>query len=123
MKKFIIGFLTACFLILCAMVFRPVPSATENNTYDIHDEIVNVFEGPSYDVVFVLKNRKGYPYINRGLENGMNIVELNQKLRGKSVHLKFVDHWTPLDYDKSSPTVAYIKVEDSGEIVYNNIRG
>ena len=106
----------------CMMVLRPVPTPTEANTYIHEDKIVKVFEGPSYDVVFRLENRKGHPYINRGIEAGINMDEFKSKLEGQNVKLKFVDHWTPLDYNKSSPTVAYIEVVETGEILYNNIK-
>jgi hypothetical protein len=68
-----------------------------------------------------LKNKNGYPYINRGLQVGLNIEELNNKLKGQEVLIKFVDHWTSLDFNKSSPTIAYIEIDKTGEIVYNNI--
>ncbi|MBT8232615.1 MAG: hypothetical protein HKO66_09590 [Saprospiraceae bacterium] len=108
-------------LTLFVLIFTPVPTATEDNTYDIYDHIVGVFEGPSNDIVFNLETLQAKPYINRGLERGLSIQELNNKLRGKKVHLKFVEHWTPLDYNRSSPTLAYIELEESGEIIYNSI--
>ena len=110
------------FFILFALCLRPVPIATESNTYDYYTEVEHIFEGGPYDVTFRLKNFDGYPYINRGLQRGLKMEYLTSKLIGSSVHLKFVDHWTPLDYNKSHPTVAYIALEESGEVIYNSIK-
>ena len=112
----------ACaFLVLLVLIFTPVPNATIDNTYDVHDNIINVIEGSCNDIIFDLKNNKAMPYINRGLEQGLTIKELKSKLKGKNVHLKFVDHWTPLDFDKSHPTLAYIELTETGEVLFNNI--
>ena len=114
----------SCFLaiiILVVLILIPVPKPTEANTYDVHDNITNVEQGISNDIVFHLNKISKKPYINRGLEKGLSIEELNKKLVGKKVHLKFVDHWTPLDFNKSNPTLAYIKLTETGEVLYNNI--
>ena len=118
----IVKWTTAAIVILfIALILKPVPEATVSNTYDVHDQILEVFKVSSLDVVFKLKNKDGFPYINRGLQAGLNIEALNNKLKGQEVLLKFVDHWTPLDFNKSSPTIAYIKIDKTGVIVYNNI--
>lgn len=115
----------SCFfalLLLVVLVFIPVPSPTDNNTYSLNDNITNVLEGTSNDIVFSLASHNKKPYINRGLEYGLSIEELNQKLKGQKVHLKFVDHWTPLDFSKSTPPIAYIELIETGEVIYNNIK-
>lgn len=109
-------------LLLVALIFIPVPKATVSNTYSLSDNIVNVIEGTSSDIVFSLESHNQRPYINRGLEFGLSIEELNQKLKGQEVHLKFVNHWTPLDFTKSTPPIAYIELVDTGEIIFNNIK-
>ena len=108
-------------LVLFIMIFTPVPQATPQNTYQIEATVLNVFEGPSNDIVFSLESKHQTPYINRGIELGLDINDLNAKLKGKTATVKLVDHWTPLDFNRSSPTLAYIATED-GEILYNNIQ-
>ena|GEM_PF-669388 len=119
--KFITVSCTLAILLLLVVIFTPVPRATDNNTFDVHDSIVNVIEGTSNDILFNLKNTKAKPYINRGLERGLSIKELQSKLNGQKVHLKIVDHWTPLDFNKNRPTLAYIEIADTGEIIFDVI--
>ena len=48
--------------------------------------ISNISEGTSYDINFRDTNDKSY-YINRGLEQGLNLEELNTKVLNKTVTL------------------------------------
>jgi len=118
-RRQFIYFGAALFLVLLALVFRPVPQATEKNTYTHTSVVEKVLEGPSHDVVFKLRNKDGHPYINRGLDQGLNIQNLKQKLEGEEVRFRFIDHWTPLDPSQSSPTVAYIELASTGEVLYD----
>ncbi|MFT5242158.1 MAG: hypothetical protein ACJA1H_000815 [Glaciecola sp.] len=49
-------------------------------------KIVEITEGPSFDIVFLDYNTDRY-YINRGLENGINLDSLNAKVLNKTVTL------------------------------------
>ncbi len=84
--------LLAIFLLLFMMIFRPVPQPSSNNTFILEDKVVNVFEGPSYDIVFVLDSSAKMPYINRGLERGLSIDSLNMELKGNRARFKIINH-------------------------------
>lgn len=120
--KFIKVSCCSALLLIIVLILTPVPKATDNNTYSVNDNIIDVLEGTSNDIVFSLANHTQTPYINRGLEIGLSIEHLNEKLKGQKVHLKLVDHWTPLDYSKSAPPLAYIELVETGEVIYNNIQ-
>lgn len=104
------------------LILRPVPVATPENTVSHFDYVEYVFEGPSSDIVFNLKDRQGYPYINRGLQRGLDLDVLKQELTNKYIEMKFVKHWTPLDFKQSNPTVAYIKIVEDDRVIYNAIQ-
>lgn len=115
MKKIAATLLIPVFII-GALIFRKVPAATIDNTYLFEDVVANVFEGPGYDIVFAFESSNKKPYINRGLQRGLNIEDLNSQLRGTKARFKFIDHWTPLDPNKMSPTVASIEMDDGTKL-------
>ena len=119
MKNILFG-IGVCVLFLLIKIFTPVPTPTDKNTFSVSDKVVNVFEGPGYDVVFKLESDNKYAYINRGLQQGLNIDELNQKLKGKETHFKFIKHWTPLDWNKTTESIASIETPE-GEILFDRI--
>jgi len=113
---FILFVLSFSFLLL---VLRPVPQVKTHNVKEMTVQLEKVFEGPSNDIVFKIKNLEVYPYINRGLEKGLSIEKIRSQVLGKNLKIKLVKHWTPLDWSQKSPTLAYLEVEDSSIIVYN----
>ncbi|MBT8253519.1 MAG: hypothetical protein HKN00_02255 [Flavobacteriaceae bacterium] len=75
-------FLTAC------IISRPQPQDCEV----VNTTIVKITEGPTFDIVF--HNVKGdYYYINRGLEQGLNLDELNSSVLNKNVTLHLAKIW------------------------------
>ena len=67
------------------------------------------------DAVFNLEGDSRNYYINRGLENGLNLQDLRSNLLNQKVELKIVKHWTPLDWNQRLGTIAEIK---SGDKIY-----
>ncbi|NNE27203.1 MAG: hypothetical protein HKN09_10195 [Saprospiraceae bacterium] len=119
MKKLLLGLGVFLFFLL-GIILRPVPSPTAENTFTLTDKVVRVFEGPCNDIVFQLNSGDKYAYINRGLELGLDIEVLNQQLKGKETHFKLIKHWTPLDWNNSSESIAAIET-DQGEVLYHVI--
>ena len=73
-------------------------------------KIVKITEGPSYDIVFH-DDGTDYYYINRGLEQGLNLDSLNAKVLNKSVTLHL-----PKLFFGTSEHIAQLAIED--EIIY-----
>ena len=94
------------------MIFTPVPKATENNVDIVEGEVLEVFEPCCNDVFFKLKDHERRYYVNRGLERGFSIPELNKELKEQTIQLKVIQHWTPLDWNKSIGSIAEIKQGD-----------
>lgn len=119
MKKRIIIILGLAFIILCGMILKPVPILPEDECLVTYGVVENIYEGGVKDVVFILEGDSKRYYINRGLENGLNIHDLKNELMGMQVTFKYPDHWTPLDPKKQS--VHLSKVELEKNVIYTEI--
>ncbi|MEY8849968.1 hypothetical protein AB9K26_14200 [Psychroserpens sp. XS_ASV72] len=83
MKKFFYLVLFCLFLSLISCVINN-PKPEECEIIDV--KITRISEGSSYDIVFH-DNGSDYYYINRGLEQGLNLDSLNAKVLNKTVTL------------------------------------
>lgn len=111
MKKLLIAAGVVLFL-LFAMIFRPVSVPTENNTVAVTGIVEDLREGGRYDLVFRFKDDPVRYYVNRGLQTTFNLKEARDLMLRKEVTIKYVKHWTPLDY---KGTVKHI-----GEVIFND---
>ena len=75
----------------------------------INTTISNITEGTSYDINFRDTNGKSY-YINRGLEQGLNLEDLNTKVLNKTVTLHLAK---VLGGFAVSEHIAQLSVEDN----------
>ena len=83
--------LAAFFLI----VVGPV-DISKDNCVLVKGTAVRIFEGPSYDIVFKLKEYDRVFYINRGIEQGLSVKGLQNDLLGQQVELWYAKSW-PFD--------------------------
>lgn len=102
---------------LGVLVLRPVPIIDEQEAQVVESVVVDIYEGGVNDVVFKLDDNDTRYYINRGLESGMKIAELKEKLIGNRIILKHPDYWTPLDWNKSSRHIA--KLQYNNEVIFS----
>lgn len=107
-------------LIIAVLIFRPVPTLSENNAIIEKGIVSDIHEGGVNDIVFRLKNNRRLFYLNKGLEKGLAITSLKEKLIGKQVVLKYPKYWTPLDWNNSSRHIS--QVEFNNEILFNELR-
>ena len=84
MKKLIFPFATIVFfvIIFSCIIRNPKPDDCVIKTV----EVSKISEGSSYDIVFHNPDGDFY-YINRGLEQGLNLDSLNAKILNKTVTL------------------------------------
>ena len=84
MKKLIFPFATMVLfvIIFSCLISNPKPDDCVVKTI----QVAKISEGTSYDIVF--HNPEGeFYYINRGLEQGLNLDSLNAKILNKTVTL------------------------------------
>ncbi|MDW3649636.1 MAG: hypothetical protein R8P61_21380 [Bacteroidia bacterium] len=97
--------------ILFILALRPVPMLKENECKEVIGTLERLQEGPGYDLVFKLAEDSRHFYINRALEQGLNLAELKAQLIGKEISLKYPEHWTPLDPFNESIHVSILEFE------------
>ena len=97
-KKILIG-IVALLIIAFFSIFRPVPIVTESEAIVEKGIVSDIYEGGVKDVAFRLENNQRVYYINRGLEQGLNLKDLKNKLIGNEVVIKYPKYWTPFDWN------------------------
>lgn len=106
---------------LMVLVLRPVPQTTENNAIMIKGTVQKIFEGGDMDIVFSLRENAQIYYINRGLEQGLNIHNLRNRLLGQKVSITYPNYWTPLDWNSRIHHLSRIQLGE--EIIYDETDG
>ena len=107
-------------LIIAILIFRPVPIVSENQTISESGIVTEIYSNKGNDIIFVLENTKRRFYINRGLESGLELKNLKEKLIRNSIVVKYPKYWTPLDWNNS--VIHISKVEFGEEIIFNELK-
>ncbi len=80
------------FLLVIMLFVIPINTSPEN-CHKIADTAEYFEAGSSHDIIVRLKNVDGYFYINRGLERGLTIDQLNNELQGREIELWYARSW------------------------------
>ncbi|NNF36278.1 MAG: hypothetical protein HKN68_19400 [Saprospiraceae bacterium] len=108
------------FLITAVLIFRPVPIVAEFEALTESGIVTDIYEAGVNDIVFLLKDNGRRFYINRGLENGLELNSLKEKLIGNKVVFKYPKYWTPLDWNDEIKHLS--KVEFKDEVIFNELK-
>ena len=106
--------------IIAVLIFRPVPIVSESKAISEIGIVKEIYSNKGNDVIFVMVNTDRKFYINRGLENGLELNNLKEKLIGNSIVIKYPKYWTPLDWNNSIRHIS--KVEFKNEIIFNELK-
>ncbi|MCI5083085.1 MAG: hypothetical protein MRY78_15400 [Saprospiraceae bacterium] len=115
-----IPILAGLFVLFCIAFLRPVPIVPESKCHVVEGEVTGIIGTESQDIFIRLKDNPTRYYINRGLEQGLAIADLRQKLVGQEVILKYPPYWTPLDPNNKIRHIS--KVEFQGETLFSELR-
>lgn len=121
--KFIIKFfcgIGVLFFVIAIAIFRPVPIVAESKAIVQRGIVAHIYEGGVNDVVFRLEDNKCRYYINRGLENGLEIQNLRERLIGNEVVIKYPIYWTPLDWNNTVRHMSKLEFQD--EVLFNELK-
>lgn len=107
-------------IIFAVLIFKPVPIVSENKTISENGIVKEIYSNEENDIIFELENIERKFYINRGLESGLELNHMKEKLIGNSITLKYPKYWTPLDWNNSIKHIS--KVEFNHEIIFNELK-
>lgn len=113
-------YLSLAFLLLAILILRPVPRATEHNIDTVSGVVVDIFEGGENDIVFKLSGNKTRYYINRGLEEGLDLHELKASLMGEEVVISYPRYWTPLDHSGKIRHLS--RLIHGNDVIFNEVQ-
>lgn len=118
-ERFILS-LGLVFLVIAVAIFRPVPIVQEHKAIPVSGTVRYIFEGGVHDVVIKLEGDDRRFYINRGLEYGLDLDDLKDRLIGHQVEMKYPKYWTPLDWNNQVRHIS--KLEFQGEVLFNELK-
>lgn len=75
--------------------------------------VTGIAEGGVKDVTFTLAGTKNCFYINRGLENQVNLADLEREILGKKVTIFYSNHTNILSGKNSSRHIRKLKIGSS----------
>ena len=106
--------------IIAVLIFRPVPIVSESKAISEIGIVKEIYSNKGNDVIFIMLNTDRKFYINRGLENGLELNNLKEKLIGNSIVMKYPKYWTPLDWNNSIKHLSKVKFKN--EIIFNELK-
>jgi hypothetical protein len=110
-KQWIISALIIVFVSFFILAMRPVPIPAEEDCLTISGTVTLVSESEGKDVRIKLQGVDQIFYVNRGLEAGLNLIQLNNDLLHKHITIKYPRYWTPLDPSNAIRHVSKIEVD------------
>ncbi len=107
-----------CFIV-AILIFRPVPIVTEDKAISITGIVSEIYSNKGNDIIFIVENTNQKFYINRGLENNLELEDLKNKLIGQAVTMKYPKYWTPLDWNNSIRHISKLEFRD--KVLFNEL--
>jgi len=96
-KKIVIASIFFGLMTTLALVFRPVPDASAENTLKTFGTIEDVFKAGEDGLVITLEGDDRFYFIDNGLKRGLHFTSLQEELPGKAADIYYVKYWTPMD--------------------------
>ena len=119
------GIIFVFIIFLFGFVFTPIGIVTLANSVKISGEVKEIYESSSHDISFSIKGDSNFYYINRGSENGLNAVALNDSLQNKAITLfyagnkRLLSKWALRDPNRDVRHIT--RIEYKGQIIYDEI--
>jgi hypothetical protein len=101
---------------LALLFLRRVPIVPEKDCLVAKGIVAKIEEGSSFDVIFTLHTNQKF-YINRGLENGLNIDSLRKYILLQEVTIKYPDYTAPF----GAAAIHLSKLEHGEKILYSEL--
>ena len=120
-SRIVARLLFVAFVVVALLALRPAPSPIPENCEIITGiaESVRAGDGPG-DVVVQIADDNAYYYINRGLDYGLHLPDLQESLVGQEVTVAYVRHWSTLNLAGRNRHIASISV--AGQEIYSEMQ-
>ena len=115
----IVFILFVIFMWAMIQTFRPVRDVQPKDVLKISGIVTDVKEGPGFDIVITLEGDEHYYYINRGLQLGLTIEEIQQEILNRPVTLYPIKRWTIFTRDGNMGHISKLMIND--RVIYNEI--
>lgn len=89
MKKTVLLSAAIALFIFMLLTFKPVPITTEDHCHQVEGIVTDIFEAGAKDVVIKLRGDDNTYYINRGLQQGLDLMEKRNKLIQNQVQILY----------------------------------
>lgn len=100
-------------VVLVVLALTPVPRATPQGCDTVTGRVASVTTPCCLDVHLWLEGDPHRYYINRGVEQGIDVAAWHRRLAGKQVELKVIRRsWSPLDRHHEMAPVAEVRDPD-----------
>lgn len=119
LKHWLVPASASLLFFLLMLTFRPVPKATSTNSKTISGIVSNIQEVGTNDIQIRLEDNQQLYYINRGLESGLSLEQLQQELVGQVVSIEFPEYWTPLDPNNSMRHISKLYTEQ--QVIFSEL--
>ena len=96
-KKVTITSIFVLLIVILALIFRPVPYPSPENTIKANGTIEEVSMAGNDDLIIKLRGDDRLYFIDEGLKSGQSLSSIQGELSGKAVEIYYVRYWTPLD--------------------------
>ena len=115
-----IGFFALLALFVLLVAWLKVPTPTNENTTLISGQVETIGSPCCKDVGVRLRGDHHFYYINRGVESGVDVQALSQRLEGEQISMRVIEtRWSPLNPQKRTVPIAEIKY--NGEVLYSKM--
>ncbi|MHA7056582.1 hypothetical protein ACWGOQ_0005140 [Aquimarina sp. M1] len=108
------------FMWVTIQTFKPIRNVQPDDVIEIKGIVTKIEEGSGFDIAITLQNDDHYYYINRGLEQGLSIKELQKELLNKKVTLYPIYRWTIFTRDKIMGHISKLTIGD--RVIFNEIQ-
>ncbi|WP_299435112.1 hypothetical protein [uncultured Aquimarina sp.] len=107
------------FMWIMIQTFKPIRNVQPDEVIEITGKVTQIKDGGGFDIAITLENDDHYYYINRGLEQGLTIEELQKELLNKKVTLYPIHRWTIFTRDKIMGHISKLMIED--RVIFNEL--
>ncbi|WP_298548568.1 hypothetical protein [uncultured Aquimarina sp.] len=107
------------FMWIMIQTFKPIRNVQPDQVIEITGKVTKIEEGSGFDIAITLENDSHYYYINRGLQYGLTLDELQKELLNKKVTLYPIHRWTIFTRDKIMGHISKLMIED--RVIFNEI--